>query len=109
MSYTSHTWTNNELITAEKMNALEQGITDCCNGALYVHFLNNTTSDTKVSDIISAFTKGYKVILYFNNYAQEVCSIKHNNSTEEYVIFASSENNFHIPESHLNDILQSSY
>lgn len=28
MSYTQHTWTNNQLITASKLNNIEQGITE---------------------------------------------------------------------------------
>lgn len=98
MSYIPHTWTSNELITAEKMNALEQGIANCCNGVLYVNFLNDYMSNTKTSDVITALNRGCKVILKYNDSATSVSSISYDEINHEYNI-----EEYQIPESHLND------
>lgn len=67
MSYTAHTWTANEVVTTEKLNALENGIANCNGGTLIVNLVSQTDTDfyydTTANDIITTFINGGNVII----------------------------------------------
>lgn len=67
MSYIAHTWTANEVVTAEKLNALENGIANCNGGTLIVNLVSQTDTDwyydTTANDIITTFINGGNVII----------------------------------------------
>jgi len=80
MSYTPTTWENGDVITAEKLNHMEDGISNADKGALVVNFAltsdshnpgsqiaqnyywHELTTTTDVSDIISAISGGKMVL-----------------------------------------------
>lgn len=66
MSYTAHTWSTGETITADKMNNIEQGIADMGSGAMIVHFtLGENTLDKTYREIYNAIISGVPVFMSY--------------------------------------------
>ena len=58
MSYTPHTWVDNETITASKLNALEQGVSNVVGGVDAVIWFPDSTQGWQVEgDFASALEK----------------------------------------------------
>jgi hypothetical protein len=64
MSYTKHTWADGELVTAAKMNNIENGIEEASSGGgvLVVHVNENDTFDKTWQEVHDAFSAGVTVI-----------------------------------------------
>ena len=65
MAYTPNTWAAGDTITAQKLNNMEQGISDAGGGALYVKISvdgETVTADTPITDINAALNAGREVI-----------------------------------------------
>lgn len=64
MSYTKYTWQTGEVITAAKLNNMEDGIDD----KLIVNMLDDETGELDVSyaDLLAAWTAKKQVILYYH-------------------------------------------
>ena len=62
MSYTKYTWETGEVITAAKLNNMEDGIDD----KLIVTMLNSTTGeiDASYNDLAAAWTAKKNIVLY---------------------------------------------
>lgn len=69
MSYTKHTWTDGELVTAAKMNNIENGIEEASSGGgsgggvLVVTVGESNICDASYNDVISAVAAGKVVML----------------------------------------------
>lgn len=69
MSYTPHTWENDELITAAKMNNIEEGIAEGGSGALICNAYNDGVHgyvlDKTVQEIYNAINSGTPAYVKF--------------------------------------------
>lgn len=68
MSYTPHTWVDNETITAEKLNNIEDGVQEAAQsggGGMLVH-ISDGTLDKTFSEIWDALYAGTPVYLTYN-------------------------------------------
>ena len=65
MSYTKYTWETGEVITAAKLNNMEDGIDD----KLIVTMLNSTTGeiDASYNDMLSAWTAKKNIVLFWES------------------------------------------
>lgn len=70
MAYTRHTWVDNETISKEKLNNIEDGIEEASqsNGAMYVHGSyvgGNYTLDKTIQELYDATQAGIPVYLVY--------------------------------------------
>ena len=70
MSYTKYTWQTGEVITAAKLNNMEDGIDD----KLIVNMLNTTTGeiDASYNDLLAAWTAKKNILLYAELEGQKI-------------------------------------
>lgn len=62
MSYTPHEWQNDELITAAKLNNIEEGIAEGGNGALICHTGTNNSEATPAGTLDKTFGEIYTAL-----------------------------------------------
>lgn len=77
MSYTPHTWVNNETITAEKLNNIEDGVQEAAQSGGGIDALiyrpNSTVGDQVVGDFDAALAKvqqGIPLVAMLANYSE---------------------------------------
>lgn len=95
MSYTAHTWTAGENVTAEKLNTLENGIAEYRTGILISNVIpeltdeDNTYYDVSLAEILDAFTSGARVILRdgYNLY-EDIIEIEYDSSKDKYILYS---------------------
>lgn len=95
MSYTAHTWTAGETVTAEKLNALENGIAGYRTGVLISNLIpgitdeNNTYYDVSLAEILNAFTTGARVILKNQlDIYDEIIEIEYDSARDIYILYS---------------------
>lgn len=67
MSYTPHEWQNDELITAAKMNNIEEGIAAGGGGASGLCVLTDGTLDKSYNDLLGMVNSGIIPFIYDSN------------------------------------------
>lgn len=104
MSYSKQTWANGDVITADKLNHMEEGVAEAVNGALVFHFTAVYDSeeqewlfdscDKTVEEVISAVganTPVYGVCTASGSAFDEAVftldNISESNGTIEYIAF----------------------
>ena len=83
MSYTKYTWETGEVITAAKLNNMEDGIDD----KLIVTMLDSTTGeiDASYNDLAAAWTAKKNILLYADNEGEKmVCPAE---SDDAHMVF----------------------
>jgi hypothetical protein len=83
MSYEKHTWIDGELVTAAKMNNIENGIEEASSGGgsggddtMYVRFTNSGgtwSADHTIAQIAEAIDEGKIVLGIYPNSGESVC------------------------------------
>ena len=79
MSYDKQTWTSGEVITATKLNHMEDGIADAGGGGLVIETTFDQTdpqhpvfkSNVVYDDVVTAFTSGTTVIVHIPPVGEE--------------------------------------
>lgn len=80
--YEKHTWENGELITAEKLNNMEDGIE--ANDVLWVGITGQATFDKTFTEIDEAFSNGKRIIGYCNSMVSPYVFRSYDGSSQKY-------------------------
>ena len=75
MSYNKTTWSAGDTITAEKLNNLENGVSNA--GGVLITEMTDEGTDKSADEILQAFYAGISVILYYDTYSEKQWYLLH--------------------------------
>ena len=78
MAYTPTEWKNGDVITAEKLNKIENGIKDIPNDDFYITitYINEVTMDKTFEEITEAYTQGKRLLVKLVNHNNAILPLR---------------------------------
>ena len=79
MAYTPTEWKNGDVITAEKLNKIENGIKDIPNDDFYItitYVNSEVTMDKTFEEITEAYTQGKRLLVKLVNYNNAILPLR---------------------------------